>query len=120
MTRRPAHLGPWPVGIILAAVVTAILVFSGVGAGARPYVVLGFALVCPGMALVRLLGIGDPLLEVAVAIALSIGVEVLASLAMIFAGLWSPKALFAGLVAFVIVGAGLELGGARIRAEQQP
>jgi len=72
------------------------------------------------LALVRLLGIGDRLLELAVAIALSIGFELLASLAMIYAGLWSPTGLFAGLVCVVIGGAGLELAGARARMERQP
>lgn len=119
MTRRSLP-APWPAGIILATVVAAILVFGGAGTGARPCVVLGFALVCPGMALVRLLRIGEPLLELAVAIALSVSVGLLASLAMIYAGLWSPKGLFAVLVAVAIVGAGLELAGARTRAEGEP
>jgi len=72
------------------------------------------------MALVRLLALGDRLLAIAVSIALSIALELLASLAMIYAHLWSPKALFAVLLGVALVGAGLDLAGARIRSEPQP
>jgi len=110
--RVPAAV--WPLGVILATLASAVVVFVVPGADARPYVVLGFVLICPGMALVRLLSLGDTLLEIAVAIALSIGVALLASLAMIYAGIWSPEALFGGLLGLAAVGAGLDLAGARI------
>jgi hypothetical protein len=120
MTReRLASINPWALSFILAGVIVAVMVLSG-GTPLRPYVAVAFALVCPGMAIVRLLGIGDSLLEVSVAIALSIAIELLASLVMIYSGVWSPNGLFLCLVGLTLMAAGFDLAGLRIQPEKQP
>lgn len=117
MIRRQA-LGP--IGIIVVAVAAVLLVFAAPGSTARPYVVLVFALVCPGLAVVWLFRIKEPLLELALAIGLSIGVELLLSTAMLYVGLWSPKTLFVALVSVAIGGAAVEVARARQQAGVQP
>lgn len=105
-----------PLAIVAASAAAATLAFAAPDSSLRPYVVLGFALICPGMALVRLLRIGDPVLELAAAIGLSIAVETLTSTAMLYADLWSPKALLAALVSVAVAGAVVELAGYGARA----
>lgn len=117
MIRRRA-LGP--IGIIVVAVAATLLVFAAPGSTARPYVVLVFALVCPGMAVVRLFRIDEPLLELAVAIALSIGVELLLSTAMLYLGLWSPETLFVALVCVAIGCAAVEVTRVPQQTEARP
>jgi CBS-domain-containing membrane protein len=107
------------IGIVVVAVAATVLVFAVPGSTARPYVVLVFALVCPGLAVVRLFRLDDPLLELAIAIAVSIGVELMVSTAMVYLGLWSPKTLFTALVCVSIGGAAAELARARQQAEAQ-
>jgi hypothetical protein len=119
MTReRLAGINPWPLSFIFAGVIVSAMVFGGTPL--RPYLTLAFALICPGMAIVRLLGIADSLLEVAVAVALSIAIELLASLVMIYSGVWSPDGLFLGLVGLTLMAAGFDLAGLRIQPEKQP
>jgi hypothetical protein len=108
----------WPASIIFASLIAAPLVLGGTPV--RPYLTLVFMLLCPGLALVRLLGIGDSLLEIAAAVAISIALELLAALVMVYAGFWSPEGLFIGFVTISVVAAGLDLAGFRLRAEEQP
>jgi hypothetical protein len=116
VTQRRALI---PIVIVAVAVAATVLVFAAPGSSARPYIVLVFALVCPGMAVVRLFRLDEPLLELAIAIALSIGVELLVSTAMVYLGVWSPKTLFAALVVVAIGGATVEVARSRQPAEAQ-
>ena len=59
----------WPLVIGLSAAVAAAAVYADIDVAARAIVVLWFMLVCPGMAIVRLLRLSDPLTEFAIAVA---------------------------------------------------
>jgi hypothetical protein len=100
-----------PTLIVALAIAAAMIVFAAPGSPLRPYVVLAFALVCPGSALVRLLAVPDPVLELAAGVGLSIAIQLLASTAMLYAHAWSPEALFALLVVFAVSAASAELLG---------
>jgi hypothetical protein len=105
-----------PTVIVAVTAVAAMVVFVTPGSALRPYVVIVFTLVCPGSALVRLLAIADPLLELATGIGLSIAIETLASTALLYAHVWSPDALFAGLVFLTLGAASAEM----VRVENPP
>lgn len=100
-----------PAAIVVLSAAAAMLVFAVPESPLRPYAVLAFALVCPGCALVRLVALPDPLLELAAGVGLSIAIQTLVSTAMLYAHAWSPGVLFAGLVVVAVSGASAELLG---------
>jgi hypothetical protein len=100
-----------PAAIVAATAAAVMVVFAAPASPLRPYVVLVFTLVCPGIALVRLLAIADPLIELATGIGLSITIELLASTTMLYAHAWSPHALFVALVFLTLGAASVEMAG---------
>jgi hypothetical protein len=88
-----ANIAPeiWPVILVLAAIATALLVYVVPGLPIRPYVVLAFLILCPGMALIRLLRLRDIAVEWTLAIALSIVLDAIIPTIQLYAHLWSPE-----------------------------
>src|SRR5205814_998921 len=80
----------WPLILIVAAIATALLVYVVPGLPIRPYVVLAFLILCPGMALIRLLRLRDVAVEWTLAIALSVVLSALIPTIQLYAHLWSP------------------------------
>jgi hypothetical protein len=107
VTRHLARLAP--VVVAFLTVVVSILVLVDVQSPARSGLVAAFLFLCPGLALVRLLRLEEPLLELTLAIAFSLALAGLVSLTLLYAHLWSPGAGLAILVAITIGGSGLEL-----------
>jgi hypothetical protein len=99
LNTRPAW--PWVVGV--SAAVTAFIVYLDLEFALRPVVVLWFLLVCPGMALVRPLRLGDRGSELAIAIALSLALDTLVAGAMVYAGVADFEAMFTVLLAITLV-----------------
>jgi hypothetical protein len=95
--------------IVASTLATGILVFGGFGAPLRPLVVLAFLLVCPGLALVRLLRIGEAVTELTLGVALSVALAVVVPVAMLYAGDWSPKQSLALLIAATLAASVPEL-----------
>jgi hypothetical protein len=56
----------------------------------RAVVVLWFLTLCPGMAFVRLLHVKDAWAEWTLAIALSLAIDALVAIFILYVGLWSP------------------------------
>jgi hypothetical protein len=69
----------------------------------RAAVVLLFALTCPGIAIVRQLGLGDPLAEIALGIATSVALGGLISGLQLYLGAWSPRLSLVLLLAITCV-----------------
>ena len=65
-------------------------------------VVLGFLLICPGVAVVRLIAIEDRLHQLTLALALSLGISSLASLVAVYAGVWSPNGILLVVIGLTI------------------
>ncbi len=84
---------------------------QGVHAGSplRAFVVLLFLIVAPGFAVVRLVRLPDPLAELTLAVALSIGLDSLVALAYLYAGVAWIAWTLATLVALTIVLSALDL-----------
>lgn len=99
----------WPVVLIASAVCVALLVWGDVKGPVRVVVVAGFLLVCPGMAVVRRVGVADKGTEVVLATAVSIGLEAILAGALLYVGWWSPSALLVVLVALCLVAGADEL-----------
>jgi hypothetical protein len=70
----------------------------------RPALTIWFIVICPGMAIIRLLALPSLLLEVTLAIALSLALAGLVASALVYAGAWSP-ALVLELLVVTAVGA---------------
>ena len=114
MSRRASL---WPTVIAASALAALGVTYAGIGTPLRPLVALWFLAVCPGMALVRLLGLRDLLSELVLAIAVSLSLETIVASIMIYAGRWSPQLSLDVFVGIALVGAGaqalLRRGGGR-------
>jgi hypothetical protein len=71
----------------------------------RLLAVAWFLTVCPGLAIVGLIGLRDPWLALAVVPALSFAIDVFVGGILSYTGLWSPAAAILVLVALSVAGA---------------
>ena len=95
--------------VVLASTVAVIIVsVVGVPEAVRAPITVWFIAFCPGMAVVRLLGIDDAIAELMLAFALSFALAGLVPGAFLYLGAWSPGGTLAVLVAITV--AGLALG----------
>jgi hypothetical protein len=99
----------WPAVIAASALGALGVTYAGVGPPLRPLVALWFLAVCPGMALIRLLGLRDPLSEVVLAIAVSLSLETIVASIMIYAGAWSPQRSLDIVVGIALAGAATQV-----------
>jgi len=98
-----------PIAVLAGAALAALVVWGSVTPALRGPVVLAFLLVGPGMALVHLLRLRDPLAEMCLAVALSIALDTLVASAFLYAGAWSPSTILVALIAVAVFGAGSDL-----------
>jgi hypothetical protein len=94
----------WSAAIVASALGVGAVTFGGVSSPARPFVALWFLFVCPGMAFVRLLRLGDLLTELIFALALSLALDAIVAAGMIYARAWSPDLGLALLIGISIAG----------------
>ena len=85
------------IAILAGALVSAVAIVAGFPS-ILGLPVAAFVLIGPGLAAVRLLGLGDRLLELVLGVGLSIGMTGLLLLTQLYAGLWWPAATLAILV----------------------
>ena len=107
-TRHP-RAWLWPAIIVVSSAAIAILTYAGVESPVRVAFAFWFLLVCPGMALVRLLRLKDVIVELTLAVALSLALDALVASALVYTGLWSSKSSLAILIAISIAGAAAQL-----------
>ena len=82
----------------------------------RVPLVLAFALIGPGAAIVPILELHDPLGEFTLALGVSLAVDVVVACAMLYAHAWAPEAGLAILVAVAVAGAGGQVAASRRHA----
>ena len=99
----------WPAIIIGSAVAVSAVVLGDLSSPIRPVLVLWFLLVCPGLAFVRLLRIKDLGNELTLAIALSLAIDSILAMVMIYAKLWSPKGGLSVLISLCVIGVMLQI-----------
>ncbi len=109
----------WPVACTALGLLAVILVLAGAGAIIRVPVVLGFLLVCPGLAIVRLLRISDPATMWSVAVALSIAIDGLVSLVQAYSGHWNPTVALLAIAAITLAAVAIEVAVGYRRGEAE-
>jgi hypothetical protein len=96
--------------LLAASTLAVVLVHvSGMASILKPLLVLGFLLVCPGMAYVRLLELHDPYAQWGLAIAVSLAVEVAVVEAMLFAHMWSATRGLLSIALLSLLGVALQV-----------
>ena len=96
--RRPG----WREVLVASALLAGAVQLTAGHSPLRLAVILWFVLVCPGMAVVRLLRVEDVVTELALAVALSLALAMAAGGVALYSGLWSPGATLAILIAFTV------------------
>ena len=94
--------------ILLLALAALAAVALDLGGPVRSIAVLPFVLVGPGLALTAWLGVSDPLLELTLMVVLSVAVETILAVMLIYVDVWSPElalVLCVGVVLAALVGA---------------
>lgn len=99
----------WPFIITVSTLGTAIVTFSDVESPVRPLIAFWFLLICPGMAIVPFLGIREGISQLTLATALSLALDGLVSVSLLYAGLWSPDIMLAVLIVISLTGAALQI-----------
>lgn len=112
---------PSPTGIVLFAstVVSLLALLPHVPVPVRALLIVTFALVCPGFAWVRLLGLEDRLAEWTLGVAASIAIGTLVASLQAYAGAWSPKGTIIVLALVVLAAIAIELVGSTRTPERQ-
>jgi heme A synthase len=88
----------WPAAIAALGLALIALMRTDAYPALRLPAAIGFLLVCPGMALVRLLRIHSPLLEWMLALAVSIALDGLVGSIFIYSETWAPETVVATLL----------------------
>lgn len=107
----------WPIVITTSSIGIALVTFSTLASNIRPALAFWFLFVCPGMAFVRLLRIEDHIIELTIAVALSLAIEALLSMIMIYTETWSPDLGLLVLIGLCVIGVILQL---TIPSQQSP
>jgi hypothetical protein len=107
---RPLGLS-WPVVILLSAAAAVEAVVVDASPAVRVPLLLWFLGLCPGLALIRLLRLDDPVWEVSLSVALSLSLLIAITTVMIYTGRWSPTIALFVLAGISAVGALAQLLG---------
>ncbi|NOK63686.1 MAG: hypothetical protein GFH27_549379n29 [Chloroflexi bacterium AL-W] len=106
----------WPIIILLSAIGAGVVVFQDMSTPIRPILAFWFVLVCPGMALVRLLGLREWVVELMLGIALSISLTTIVAMVTLYIGNWSPPLVLGVLIGISLVGILLQPLTTRLRS----
>lgn len=102
------------VALTLAAQAAALAFATDWDSPIRIVLVLGFLLFVPGLAIAELLGIREPLRQLAIAAGASLAVETLVGIGLLYAGLFSARSAFAIVVVLTVAA----VAGAALRARR--
>lgn len=103
--RRRDSMIIWSLIILISAGLTALVVYTRIFPPAQPLLVFWFLLVCPGMAFVRLFNLWDPVSEWGLAVALSLAIDSIIAMLMIYTGRWNPLGGLLIVLIIAIIGA---------------
>lgn len=90
--------------IVASTIAVVVVTVTGAPEAIRGPITVWFLVTCPGMAIARLLGLGQPLVELMVGLALSLALTGLVASIFLYAGAWSPVWSLAVLVVIAIAG----------------
>lgn len=95
----------WTIIVLLSAAAAALVFYTGFGAALRPVVLFWFLLIIPGMAFVRLLYIVEVINRWTLAVGLSLAIDSIVAIVMLYSGSWRVEYGLAALLAISIIGA---------------
>jgi hypothetical protein len=99
----------WPIIILVSVGVVTFFTFMNPGTPVQGIAILWFVTLCPGMSLVPLLKLGHFIIEVTLAVALSLSIDAIVVGIFLYSGLWSPPAMLSVLIAWSLIGSILQL-----------
>jgi len=102
---REAFPWLWPVILVLSAGAACLAAVVIPDTPMGLVIIMWFLFVCPGMALVRLLRLNEPVMEWVLALALSFAIDGIIAGILIYAGAWSPTRTLALVVGVCVAGA---------------
>ncbi|GCE12662.1 hypothetical protein [Tengunoibacter tsumagoiensis] len=88
----------WPLVIIASTIAVGLVTFVQPDLAIRPFVVMWFLFICPGMAVVRLLYLQDKVAEWSLGIALSLSLDAIITSLFMYSGHWSSYGTLAILM----------------------
>jgi len=95
----------YPALIMLAVIVVSLTTFSYPAIAIRPFLIMIFLLVCPGLTVVRFFQLHEVIIEWLLALAFSIAIDAFVAGILAYAGRWSPINIFIVLLSFCLLGA---------------
>jgi uncharacterized membrane protein len=111
--------GRWPTVLVVSTLLALLVTFINLQSPVRVVITFWFLLICPGMAFVRLLRIEDRLIELTLAVALSLSLDIIVVEGMLFFNRWSAE-LGLGVIAFAcLIGTSLQIWVVSRRARFQ-
>lgn len=102
----------WAYFVLIASAVTILMVLLNSPSVARAMIVFGFLLFVPGWSFIRILRMDNPIIEWTLAIALSLALNTLVAMILIYTNAWSAQL-------GVIVLVGISLIGSMINAKDE-
>lgn len=93
----------WPYLISALAAISVVLVILDLSVPLRAPLVLAFATICPGMALVRLLRLDEPWPELLLAIVVSLAVAGVMATISVYLGAWNARLVLLAIVEVTLV-----------------
>lgn len=93
----------WPIVLTLSSLLISLLGFSDSPSPFRPWIALWFVIICPGMALQRLMGLRLSVSGWSLAIAFSLAVDTTVGVVLLYTGNWSWQLGLGILVAITMV-----------------
>jgi hypothetical protein len=103
----------WAYTIVITVAALAVATVLSPGEPVTVALTLWFLLICPGMALIGVLGIRDPWVRVTAAVALSIALDVAVAGTLVYTGAWSTD------IALLVLGV-ISLAGALLQSTLAP
>ena len=99
----------WPLVILVSVGVVIFFTFMHPGSPVQGIAVLWFVTLCPGMSLVPLLKLEHFIIEITLAIALSLSIDAIVVGIFLYSGHWSPRATLWVLIALSLLALILQL-----------
>lgn len=103
LTREQARTLAVPALLAGSTIVVALALLLGATAAIAP-IVIGYSLLAPGLALVRLARLGEPVLEAVAAVVISVSIAGLLALVQVYTELWQPTLVTWALVGLTALG----------------
>lgn len=95
----------WPVIFVLSAGAAYLAMVVIPDTPVALVIIMWFLFVCPGMALVRLLRLNEPVMEWVLALALSFAIDGIIAGILVYAGVWSPTRTLVIVIGVCLAGA---------------